>query len=434
MKSSWRDRRGLVAAVVVLVTAAAAALVGIGFEYLGQNAQAMPRSVVRSGPVADRSRELIAVWKGVVARDPNSFTGWRKLAEARISLARAIGDDGLYHLAESDLRRSLALWPADLNIEAQGLLAVVLGAQHRFRESLDLATRALAQNPNASWLLAVQGDAALALGDYESATRILARFVKHEPGFAAWTRLAQLEKLDGQESSARRLLERARDGYTGSDPEPAAWVRVQIGILDLERGRLDAAREHFEDALGITPDYYLAAEHLAETYEIEGRHELARPWLERAIQVKRAPDLLLRLAAIEERSGHRELGQSLLWEARSALESTCAANPDAHLRAMAEFLLDHPAGPADLTHALELARRDATIRGGIDVDHLLARALRLNGQLDEAQRHADASLSRGFAPADYWLEAAHIQSALGQSSEAERLTAHAKSINPYAGR
>ena len=273
------------------------------------HAETTARSVVRSGPIAARANELRAVWQNVVTRDPNSFTGWRKLAEATISLARATGQDGLYAEAEVALRRSLAVWPAKHNVAAVGLLATVLNARHRFAEALALADQAVERSPEEPWLLAVQGDSALALGHYERAESIYRRYAEREPGFSAWTRLAHLSDLRDDEAEARRLLMRARDEYPGSDLEPAAWVRVQLGALDLERGRLARhATPHAADVSlpSLPPRQLLAAVRRAVVLDVVRRAQPIRPRPDKLAVLVLRHDRAMRVSArspVERRFG-----------------------------------------------------------------------------------------------------------------------------------
>ena len=94
----------------------------------------------------------------------------------------------------------------------------------------------------------------------------------------------------------------------------------------------------------------------------------------------RSPELLDRLAAIEERTGKKLLAEALRTEALAVLEASVARGEVGQLRALTTALLARGRAPE---RALELARRDVTLRQDVDGLRVLSWACRRNGRQEE---------------------------------------------------
>lgn len=418
------------------LVALAAVAVGIAGWMVYATKRASPARFVADRPSlpADsiaRSRELIRVFTEITQRDPHSFTAFRRLAEAELALARADGDGTLHDRATANLRRSVELLPRG-NVEAKGLLAAALTTKHRFEEAARLVEEAVLEEPSArGWLALIAFDAAVGLGNYAEAEVHLAVADAAQPGFAVWTRQSHVAFLRGDPSRARALLDRAARESRFGEEEAPAWLQVQIGILDLEAGRLAEARRHFERALVVMPRFHLALEHLAETYEAEGRDAEARPHLLEAIAVRPAPAYRLRLATIEANAGNAAKADELRQGALDELRQDAARDEAAFGRDYAITLLDD-SDPAAATEALAILERDATRRRDIDGRHVLAKALHRAGRLDEARLAIDEALRFGTPKAAWHLAAAEIAEALGDAVAGARHRRTAREIDPHS--
>lgn len=103
--------------------------------------------------------------------------------------------------------------------------------------------------------------------------------------------LHALGKLDDAETSYRNAIE----FYRGRDPRP----HDRLGLLFVERGKLDAAIEQFHQATEMAPHFYDAQLHYGNVLIQQGKYELAKKKLQRSVQFnKRFWDGWQRLAEL----------------------------------------------------------------------------------------------------------------------------------------
>ena len=92
--------------------------------------------------------------------------------------------------------------------------------------------------------------------------------------------LKQEKPQEARESFARAVKLSA--GYP--DTLPNAWNN--LGLLDTREGRMDEAIGHFQEALLISPNYWIALENLGNAYRLQKRWSEAREVLERALAAR----------------------------------------------------------------------------------------------------------------------------------------------------
>ena len=372
--------------------------------------------------------KLIQFWTKKIEADPHSAVSRIKVASLKMSLARATGDESLYGEAEKLLTEAKKLAP-HRELEISKLLASAFMSRHGFADSLELLKPFREKNPEDAELLQVEGDALLGLGKYDEALGNFSKLAKLSPTFSSWVRLAGIKDLMGEKSEAISLLEKAKDSYSKNlGPEPASWIRLRIGITYLNYGELDKAEAGFKEALQISPDYYLAQEHLAEVCEKRGEFAKAQPLLTDAIKTKHAPELILRLATVEEKLGNKEKSEDLRAQAFSMLDGLVDSCYSCYSREVAKILLDNN---MDYEKALVLAQKDFDVRpGDIETNFILAKAFRLNNNFEKARFYIQQALRINSPRADFHIEAAKIFNALNDSDKAAAHLSLAKKINP----
>ena len=107
-------------------------------------------------------------------------------------------------------------------------------------------------------------DALVELGRYREAERTLQRFVDLRPGLAAYTRVSYFRELHGDlrgAAAALRAGRRRRRRRAGD----VAYVQSLLGSIELNRGRLGAARRAFAAASAAVPGYGPAADGRADS-------------------------------------------------------------------------------------------------------------------------------------------------------------------------
>jgi Flp pilus assembly protein TadD len=84
---------------------------------------------------------------------------------------------------------------------------------------------------------------------------------------------------------ARELFERTlKLSPSYPDTLPNAWNN--LGLLATREGHMDEAVGHFEQALRVSPDYWIALENLGNAYRLQERWDEARSTLERALAAR----------------------------------------------------------------------------------------------------------------------------------------------------
>lgn len=337
--------------------------------------------------------------------DPVDFIAMNHLADAYVTRARTLGNDTDYLNAEEMLRRSLAVNNSRYNLSARSRLAPVLLSQHRFREGLAEAESVLELKPDDATALAAAGDARSEMGDLKGAVYEFRQLLRIAPGMAAYSRMALLEQALGRASESHAWFLMARDDADQIGGEPAAWVRVMMADLAIKTGDYDTARNLCREALQIMPAYYLAFEHQAEIEERTHDYASARPLLYKAVAIARQPELLLRLANVEEQLNNPSDAERLRTEALLMLEAKIVSGNQGHLRSLANGLLDLR---KDMPRALFLAEQDALLRGGYLVDATLARALAANGAMQRARVYMNRALQHNPIDPNLYRDAAQL--------------------------
>jgi tetratricopeptide (TPR) repeat protein len=340
--------------------------------------------------ISEHYTQLESFWMKKLKADPFSKIAPIKYAEAKVSLARATGDESHYRMAERTLRESIKRQPRYAP-ELETKLAVVLMSRHKFHEALRIADKAYGTTKSLDSLI-VRGDAHLGLGNYKEARNDFETLVDTQPDYTSWVRLAHVLELYGEKEKALGLFHKAKESYRGDGLEPAAWIRLRIGIYYLKQMKLVEAEEWFRKSMEIAPDYYLAQEHLAEVYELRQEPRLALPLLEAAINTKRDPLLLMRLADVMNEVGQTKKAEELESEAMLALE-TNATGSSAHYRDLAEALVEQG---RELVRARRLAHADWLTRpGDITANLLLGKTHRITGDFKRARLFLNRAAALG---------------------------------------
>lgn len=333
--------------------------------------------------------------------------GLDQLEQARVS--RLTRD---YEVAEASLRRAVEARPAD--VEAKVALARSLSARHAFADALELADEVLADRPDHPGALALRGDVRLAVGDVVGAAVDHRRLHSVAPGPASLVRLAHGLEESGDPRTALDLVDRAvaelerEESAQGVDPsgETAAWYRWRLADLHRHLGDTATARPLFEEALRIQPGYVLALDGLVDVAITEHRLDdaaaLLASWPEGStIRIEAA---LAVAEADDDQLAIRGLRAQLI----AALESEdrIASGLD-----LAGALLD---ASTRADEALELTTDELTRRTNAATLAVHARALHVNGRLDEALTTIEQMLATGTNEPDRIAVAADVFVAAGQ--------------------
>ena len=369
----------------------------------------------------------IAFWSGRVQRDADDHISATKLGYAYLKQARTTGDFRLYGKAEAALSEALKRSPG--HYTALLGLATARAARHRFQEAIDLAKQAEAAQPKDPDAWAIIGDAYLGMGRLDEADGAYRVVAAKAPGFVTDTRMANLMHARGRTTEAIALLRAALADAIARDlpKESQAWCHVILGATLFDRGEWTAAETEYRAGLALTPDSYVAIEHLAELRSYQRRDKEALPLYERAIALAPHPDFFEAVARTHEWVGRK--AEAARWHARARdgyLAAVEAGDPG-YYRNLAMFFTDVEPRPSE---AVRWARKDLELRQDHAAWSTLAWAL--HGQRDLAgAREANArAIATGAEDAGMWFRAGVIEKDSGNVRAARAAFERALAINP----
>jgi tetratricopeptide (TPR) repeat protein len=222
---------------------------------------------------------------------------------------------------------------------------------HRLKQAataLDSCPASVEQTEMAS----LRADLALYSGRYRDAENIY-RALVNEPGIPPnFVRLGLLKKWLGSPGEAAALLEAAEKRYHAGAPTMHAWLKLQRGLVALDRGRFDEALAMYRLASDALDGWWLVDEHIAEVLHLSGTTPEAKQLYENIIERTGNPEFMDALAAIERDLGNNESANKLRLKAHAIYEQRLIMFPEAAAgHALDHYLLD----PADAKRALSCA-------------------------------------------------------------------------------
>ena len=336
--------------------------------------------------------------------------------------ARVSGNPALYPRAAEALERALRLDPG--NAAALRGLSALAASRHRFRESLVLAQRARALEPQVAAAYGLIGDANLELGRYREAFAAFDRMATLRPSANVYARISYARELTGDLPGALEAMELAID--SAGVGEPAAWTRTLTGNLLASLRRPTDAEVRFREALAFVPGYPGALSGVADLRAAKGELEAARALYARAAAAAPVPEFAATLGDVLDRLGRRAEAERA-WSRADELERLFAANGGRNLLETAEFDLNHD---RNLRSALDRARRGRAERPSVEGDHVLAWALYKNGLCAEARIVSLRSLRLGTLDVDELYHHALIERCLGDEAAADRHLARVEALEP----
>ncbi|MEO0539696.1 MAG: tetratricopeptide repeat protein [Cyanobacteria bacterium P01_A01_bin.105] len=359
----------------------------------------------------------IAFYEGRIQQQPDDGLDLAALAGAYLKMAQVTGEESWYLLAEQSAQQSLA----NLSFNNDGALLVlarVAEATHDFTAALQLS-----QQADGVEAKAIQVTTLLAMGEVNAAAEIAADLVDQVPSLGSLTLRGLTQVAQGKRAAALADFEQAIAVEEPGDLAGSAWVRTLLGRLYTQQGQHRQAAQLYREALEILPNYPLAHLELAALETRLGRYESA----ERHYAVVDVPVALHGIARVRTLQGQ---SVNALWaQAEAALRQHVDENTLGHRRDLAHLLLER-GQTEDVERAIALLETESQNRRDAETLHLLAWALTQADRWQAAQAVMQEALGHGLQDAGLFYRAGTIESALGNSSQAERYFQKAKQIDP----
>jgi tetratricopeptide (TPR) repeat protein len=304
---------------------------------------------------AGSSNTVVRRLETAVAAHPDDARGLALLGLGYQQLARETADASWLGRADAALERATR---ADRNdAVAASALAQLAVTQHRFREAVPLARRALRLDGESAVARGALGDALLALGRHDEAFDVYDRLAAMGPSVGAYARIATARQLLGRPAAALDAMELAIEAGSAI-PEQEAWALTRYGTLLVAADRLRDARNAYRRALRLAPEYVHAQAGLARVDAASGRFAVAAARLDRVVERLPAPEYAVLLGDVLERSG-RPRAAARAYALVGALERVLAANAVRTELSTALFDLDRGVRLADALGRARTAYREA---------------------------------------------------------------------------
>ncbi len=272
----------------------------------------------------------------------------------------------------------------------------------------------------------LRAEIAMQRGLYEVAFAELTAVAAVAPA-AANVELALYHAKTGDPVKAEALLAAALASTSVKDPRRRAWMKLQIGIIAMDRGELLVALEHLQGADAELAGWWLVQEHIAEVHNRRDKHDKATAIYEELVRTADLPQHMDALAGLYRHTGEPQKAEALIEQSAARWEQQLARFPES---AMGHGLQHHLQFGTP-KRALELALANHAARPGGDAQVSLARAYLQSGQAAEALAVAERALGTPYRTARLHDVAALAHAALGHTAAAEQQAALRLAINPW---
>ena len=337
-----------------------------------------------------------------LAANPADGQAAAAFAQAALRRARIESNGGYTVRAGRLLKTVLEHEPGDY--DALRMLGAVYMSQHRFREAIDVATRAIRVHPADAWNYGVVGDAHLELGEYERAFDAFDRMARQRPDAAAYARIAYAQELQGHLDAAIASMRMAAEATGAQDPESLAWHYAQVGNLLLQTGDVDGAAREFARAAHAFPGHPFAEAGRARVAVARGQsHDALTMYL---ALMKTAPtsDTAIAAAELLERQG-AHAGADAMYARAEAIEREAWLTETRLTTNMARMLAERGVRTSE---AVQLAEEAARSRKDIFTMDALAWAYYRAGRLADAEAASRQARRTGTADRRILAHAAAI--------------------------
>ncbi|MCY0987043.1 hypothetical protein OV203_07910 [Nannocystis sp. ILAH1] len=298
-----------------------------------------------------------------------------------------------------------------------------LGEAEKYLDMMD--RRAVPRRDEQTSARVLRAEIAVQRGQYEAAFAELTAVAAASP-VAATAELALYHAKTGDPAQAEALLEAALQATGPNDPRRRAWMKLQLGVVAMERGDLRLALKHLQEADSELSGWWLVQEHIAEIHNRRDDHARAIEIYEALVRTADLPQHMDALAGLYRHTGESQRAEELIARAAARWEEQLARFPESAMGHALQHYLQF--GPA--ARALELAQANHAARPGGDAQVALAQAYLQTGQPAEALALAEQALGSPYRTPRLHDVAAKAHAALGHTQAAEEQTALLLAMNP----
>lgn len=355
------------------------------------------------------------------------YAAWAAAGAVALQIARMTGKYTDYRTAEETIDKTFTFGKGG----AHFLRARFNYHLHRLdRIDADMPrSRGMASASGAKGVSAVdafQGKLAMQRGQFDEAVKFWEAAEAKSEG-AARMPMALFAFKTADFDAAEEAYAYMGRNYHGREAEGAAWLDLVQAIIDLDRGRYDEALVHLDAADADMSGYWLVDEHRAEITALKGDLKTAEAMYREIVTRTDNPEFMDALASVLKDTDRDDEAQEWISRATARYEEQMTLYPEAAYGHALGHFLDF--GPPQ--RALELARKNHTVRPNVEAKMLLAQAELAMNNVDAAKAMIDVAVATPWSTADLHYTAYEVYEATGDKDKAAAQLAKAKAINPH---
>lgn len=276
-------------------------------------------------------------------------------------------------------------------------------------------------------ILGMRGDIAFYRGDLKTALNLYHEADRTSPGTATFRRAIYAMKTGDFERAGIYFNQTEREARL-PPPQLRAYIELQRGILDLERGNWPSAENWFRKADRTFPGYWLTQAHLVQMWALRGNVAQAERGYRQIIARSQQPDVMDALAALYRFQG--DAAASRQWAKRSGEIWTRRLGqwPEAAYA----HALEHDLVLGNPATALTLARKNMAARPYGDSATMLGWALLANNRPADARALLERLNRTPWRTAQQYVALSQAYAMLGDSERSDSARDEALKINPRA--
>ncbi len=276
-------------------------------------------------------------------------------------------------------------------------------------------------------IVAMKAGIAFQEGEYEAAKNGYLKAIEKNPTWDNLARLAYWEAKFGDPDLADSLYRQAEEEISAKEMRSYAWVELERGLLEFNRGRYEKAMAHYRQADKAYSGYWLVEEHIAELLAAERKFDEAAALYKKVVARAPRPEFQQALGDLFLFMGKEDLAKPWHEQALAAYLESAGRGEVHYYHHLAGFYADVRQDGAE---AVKWARKDIELRQNFLTQDALAWALYRNGQFPAALDAMEKSLSSGVKDSHLFFHAAMIHLAAGRTGEGKRFLQTVAAINP----
>jgi len=361
-------------------------------------------------------------------KNPTNRLNYERSAAAYMRRARLTGSYDDYAKAEAAVEAAFEYRPASGSFMLRSKLHYTLHRLIEARQDFDAAKPSADRSPSGvASIEAHEGNLAMQAGDSKKAALHFEASLKAKRTSSNLASVAVFHWKTGEFDQAEALFREALKSYHGKPMEPRAWLHLNLGLLDLDRGRYDDALAHYREAETFIKGYWLIDEHIAEILTLQGKTEEAKTLYLDILERTNNPEFMDAMAGILFEAGKEDEAKAYVAKARKRYEEQTAKYPEAAYGHALGHYIEFGEDPA---FVLELAKKNYALRPNLEAAVMLAQAQLKAGDAKAAKKALAPTLKSKFRSAELYATAAEVQTTLGKAKKAQAFWEQARAIDP----